>query len=176
MIAIVTIGVTLLSASHLHWGVFAGIGLALVSFLYRRTHPRVIEVGHHEDGTLRDRNRFGLAAIADDMLAVRIDSPLNFLTGSLVERFIVDHCRRNKHVKRVLICAASVNDIDYSGIETLFALQAALQRDGIVLQLSAVKKQVRDVMERAGFISHLGQENFFLTDAQAIAAVRRGSP
>jgi len=174
MIAIVTIGITLLSAPHLHWGVFAGIGLALVSFLYRRTHPRVIEVGHHEDGTLRDRNRFGLATIADDMLAVRIDSALNFLTGSLFERFIVDHCRRNKHVKRVLFCAGSVNDIDYSGIETLFALQSALQRDGIVLQLSAVKKQVWDVMERAGFISRLGEANIFLTDAQAIAAIRRG--
>lgn len=172
MIAIVTLGVTLVTAPHLHWGVFAGVGLTLVSFLYRRTHPRIVEVGQHEDGTFRDRSRFYLPPIASDVFAVRIDSALNFLTALTFERFVTEHYRHHKNVKRVLFCAGSVNDIDASGIETLMALQQTLQRDGIDFYMCAVKKQVFDVMEKAGFIGMMGKDRIFSTDTQAISAIR----
>ena len=61
-------------APRLHFGVFAGIALTMVSFLYRRTHPRIMEVGEHPDGTLRDRNRFDLAPLAPDVPAVAAGS------------------------------------------------------------------------------------------------------
>lgn len=171
-VAAVTFVVTLMFAPRLHFGVFAGVGLAMVSFLYRRTHPRIIEVGQHADGTLRDRSRFGLPPLAPDALAVRMDSALNFLTAATLERFIGDRVQNNPEIRRVLLSASGINDIDASGIEALESIYQSLRADGIVLHLSAVKKQVWDVLERANLISTLGSERFFAVDHDAVCALK----
>lgn len=167
-VAIVTFVVTLLSMPYLHWGVFAGIVLTMVSYLYRRSHPRIVEVSQHHDGTLRDRSRFDLPPLAPDLLAVRMDSALNFLTASMLERFITERCDGNRHIRRILLCAGSVNDIDVTGIDMLQSLQATLQGDGVELYLSAIKKQVWDVLDRAGMIERLGDGHIFATDREAV--------
>ena len=171
-IAITTFAVTLVTAPRLQWGVFVGVGLSLLSFLYRRTHPRIIEVGIHEDETFRDRSRFTLPSISNELLAVRIDSALNFLTVSCFERFVTDRCSQNPGIKKVLFCAGSVNDIDASGIDMLIALQQALERDGIELYMCAVKKQVWEVMVRSPFVDALGIDRVFATDKQAMHVLR----
>jgi SulP family sulfate permease len=168
MVALVTFAVTLLATPRLYWGVFAGIGLTMVSYLYRRTHPRIIEVGQHQDGTLRDLGRFDLPPLAPDLLAVRMDSALNFLTGSTLERFIVERCARDPRIRRVLFCTGSVNDIDATGVDTLESLRITLGDQGVGLYLSAVKKQVWDVLERGGMIDAVGRDHIFATDSEAI--------
>src|SRR5690554_3172166 len=60
LIAVATFAGTLIAAPQLQWGVLAGFVLALVHYLYQRAHPRLVELGPHPDGTLRDRARFGL--------------------------------------------------------------------------------------------------------------------
>ena len=56
LIAIVTFGLTLVTAPRMYWGVLAGLLMNLCHFLYQRLHPRIIEVGLHPDGSLRDRH------------------------------------------------------------------------------------------------------------------------
>ncbi len=175
VVAAVTFLVTLFSLPRLYWGIFAGVGLAMASYLYRRMQPRIIEVGQHHDGTLRDRRRFGLPPLAPDLLAVRMDAALNFLTGASLERFIIERCQVNRNIRRVLFCAGSVNDIDASGIDTLGALQITLQSEGITLYLSAVKKQVWDVLDKAGMIETLNIDHLFSTDRDAILAIENRS-
>lgn len=171
LVAIVTFGVTLWCTPSLHYGVFAGVGITMVSFLYRHTHPRVIEVGVHKDGTLRDRQRFHLPPLAPDILAVRMDSTLNFLTAATLERFITEHRGRDKGIRRVLLCASGINDIDASGIETLESLRQSLRAEGLELYFTAVKKQVWDVLERAGLIAAMSPDHMFQTDREAIAVL-----
>jgi SulP family sulfate permease len=175
MVAIVTFAVTLLSVPRLHWGVFAGIGLTMVLYLYRRTHPRIVEVGQHNDGTLRDRSRFDLPPLAPDLLAVRMDAALNFLTAAALERFITERRRKDPSVRRVLLCAGSINDIDTSGVDTLEALRTTLQGEGIDLYVSALKKQVWDVLDKAGMIGMLGSDRIFATDREAVSIIRADS-
>ncbi len=175
MVAAVTFIVTIFSMPYLHWGVFAGIGLAMTSFLYRRSHPRIIEVSLHQDGTLRDRQRFALPPLADDVLAVRMDSALNFLTAGPLDRFVSSCCTRDASIRRVLLCASGINDIDASGIEALDAMRSTLEAKGVVLYMSAVKKQVSDVIERAGLLARIGPERIFVTDAAAVAILRSAS-
>jgi SulP family sulfate permease len=172
IIAVVTFAATLISLPHLYWGIAAGVGLTMASFLYSRMQPRLIEVAPHPDGTLRDRLRFDLPRLAPDVLAVRLDAALNFLSGVALERFITSHCREDGKIRRVLFCAGSVNEIDASGVETLESLHIALANEGIALYLSAVKKQVWDVLERAHFLDTIGREHIYATDSEAIAAIR----
>ena len=52
--------VTLLTAPAIYWGVLAGVLITLAQFLYHRLHPRIIEIGLHPDGSLRDRHLWHL--------------------------------------------------------------------------------------------------------------------
>lgn len=174
-IAIVTFIVTIVAMPRLHWGVVAGITLTMVSYLYRHMQPRIIEVSEHADGTLRDSLRFNLPRLAPDVLAVRIDAALNFLTGAALERFVVTHCGNDHDIRRVLLCVGAVNDIDASGVETLESLQMTLQGLGMELYVSNIKKQVWDVLDDAGWIKALGQEHIFMTDHEAILTMRQSA-
>lgn len=166
-VALVTFVVTVISMPRMHWGVFAGIGLTMASYLYRRTRPRIIEVSLHPDGTMRDRGRFDLPPLAPDVLAVRMDDALNFLTGTTLERFVTGRCSLNPHIRRVLICAGPFNDIDTTGIETLESLKTGLNNIGVELYFSAIKKQVWDVLDRAGLLTDISCNKIFATDSQA---------
>ncbi len=172
VVAVVTFAVTLLSMPRLHWGVFAGIALTMVSYLYRRTHPRIIEVSVHPDGTLRDTMRFDLPPLAADLLAVRMDEALNFLTGSTLERFVITRCNAEQRIRRVLLCSSPLNDIDASGVASLESLHTTLQSLGIELYMSAIKKQVWDVLDKAGMIQAIGHDHLFSTDSEAIASLQ----
>lgn len=170
-IAVVTFAVTIAAMPRLHWGVMAGITLTMVSYLYRHMQPRIIEVSQHADGTLRDRRRFHLPRLADDLLVVRIDAALNFLTGGVLDNFVVEQCSRDPHIRRLLLCVGSVNDIDATGVDTLESLQITLKSMGVDLYVSAIKKQVWDVLEGAGWLEGLSAEHIFMTDREAIAAL-----
>lgn len=172
-IALVTFLVTLFSMPRLHWGVVAGVVLTMGAFLYRRTEPRIIEVSLHPDGTLRDRARFHLPPLAPDLLAVRIDAALNFLTSAALLRFIGERCRQDRQLRRVLLCASGINDIDTTGTDALAQLHATLQAEGRTLHLCAVKKQVTEMLEKTGLIEALGPERIFPTDSAAVAALSR---
>ena len=69
----------------------------------------------------------------------------------------------------------AVNDIDASGVETLESLQMTLQGLGMELYVSNIKKQVWDVLDDAGWIKALGQEHIFMTDHEAILAMRQSA-
>ncbi len=174
IIAIITFAVTLFSVPRLHWGIVAGVGLTMAVFLYKRTAPRIIEVGQHADGTLRDRSRFDLPPLATDVLAVRMDAALNFLTAGALEHFISDACDHNPQIKKVLLCCSGINDIDGTGIDYLERLHRTLKSDGIQLYFSAVKIQVWNMFERARIVGLIRDVHFFPTDAAAIAALQTG--
>jgi SulP family sulfate permease len=173
LVALVTFAATLLTAPRMHWGVFAGIGLTMLLFLYRRSKPRIIEVGQHPNGLLRDRTLFSLPQIAPDVCAVRMDSALNFLTAAALERFVLERCREKRDIKRVLLCGGSINYIDATGIDTLESLRTALNGEGIELYLSSVKHQVFEVLRKIGLTDKLGRDHIFPTDADAVATLQQ---
>jgi SulP family sulfate permease len=172
MIAVITFVTTLLSMPRLYWGVVIGVCINLACFIAARMQPRVIEVGLHSDGSLRDRARFGMSRLEPDILAVRMDSALNFLSAGALERFVMRRAEKDAGICRVLVCAGSMNDIDASGLDTLESLLAGLRKRDIGLYLCSAKKQVWDVFEQTGFIRTLGQEHIFATDRQAVIALK----
>jgi hypothetical protein len=89
--ALVTFGVTLLTAPRIYWGVLTGVLMGLAHFLYLRLHPRIIEVGLHPDGSLRDRHLWKLPPLAQHVYALRMDDELDFASASALERAITEH-------------------------------------------------------------------------------------
>ena len=129
VIALVTFAVTLISAPRIYWGVLTGVVLGLAHFLYLRLHPRIIEVGLHPDGSLRDRHLWKLEPLGRDVYALRMDGELDFASATSFEEALVDHLAAHPQTKHVVLFAQPINRIDATGVETFMQLRAMLEAD-----------------------------------------------
>lgn len=171
LIAAATFAVTLLAAPRLYWGVLVGVLMALSQFLYQRLHPRIIEVGQHPDGSLRDRHLWQLPPLAPDWYALRMDAALDFAAASAWERTIVEHLSTHPNTRHVCLFAQPINRIDATGVEIFLKVMAQLQRQGITLHLSGIKLPVETTLRQAGALPSGKNLVLYRTDAEALHAV-----
>ena len=172
-IAGTTFVVTLVAAPRLYWGVLTGILLALSHFLYQRLHPRIIEVGQHPDGSLRDRHLWQLPPLAPRLYALRMDAALDFAAASSFERTIVEHLAQHPGTQHVCLLAQPINRIDATGIEVMAKLCAQLHLQGITLHISGLKLPVEAPLRRAGALPPGDWLRLYRTDAELLAALAR---
>jgi len=171
--AVLTFVITLLSAPRLYWGVLAGVVMGLSHFLHTRLHPRIIEVGLHPDGSLRDRHLWKLPPLAPHLYALRMDAELDFAASSTLERDVMEHLGQHPNVAHVCLFALPINRIDATGVESLAKLEAMLRERGISLHISGMKLPVETVLRRAGCLQAHAGLHMYRTDAEAIAQLRQ---
>jgi SulP family sulfate permease len=171
--AVVTFVITLLSAPRLYWGVLAGVVMGLSHFLHTRLHPRIIEVGLHPDGSLRDRHLWQLPPLAPHLYALRMDAELDFAAASTLERTVMEHLGQHPNVAHVCLFALPINRIDATGVESLAKLEAMLRERGISLHISGMKLPVETVLRRAGCLQAHAGLHMYRTDAEAIQQLRQ---
>ncbi len=169
-IAIATFAATLLTAPRIYWGVLTGVVLGLAHFLHQRLHPRIIEVGLHPDGSLRDRHLWKLAPLAPHTYALRMDDALDFASASALERAIVEHLAQDPQVQHVCLFAQPINRIDATGVEVFGQLRRYLETRGVTLHLSGIKLPVEEMLQRAGALDAGPMLRLYRTDQEALAA------
>ncbi len=174
--AAVTFAITLATAPRIYWGVMAGVLLGLSHFLHTRLHPRIIEVGLHPDGSLRDRHLWQLPPLAPDLYALRMDAELDFAAASSFERAITDHLALHPDTRHVCLFAQPINRIDATGVETFGQLQRQLASRGITLHISGIKLPIEKALQRAGELPTVPELKLYRTDAEALQALRQLSP
>jgi len=172
VIGLSTFALTLATAPRMYWGVLAGILMSLSHFLYQRLHPRIIEVGLHADGSLRDRHLWQLPMLAPDVLALRMDAELDFASSNALERRVLDELMARPALRHVCLLALPINRIDVTGVEAFVRLHHLMQTRGGVLHVSGLKLPVQHTLERAGALADGPHLATYRTDAQAIAALR----
>jgi SulP family sulfate permease len=172
MTAGMTFGITLLSTPRIYWGVLAGVLLGLSHFLYTRLHPRIIEVGLHEDGSLRDRHLWHLPPLAANVFAIRMDAELDFAAASSFEKYITEKLSDQTQIQHVCLFAQSINRIDATGVETLQQLRHYLKRRGIQLHISGIKLPVENALKLAGELGLESHVILYRTDIEALHALR----
>jgi SulP family sulfate permease len=172
MTAGMTFGITLLSTPRIYWGVLAGVLLGLSHFLYTRLHPRIIEVGLHEDGSLRDRHLWHLPPLAANVFAIRMDAELDFAAASSFEKYITEKLSDQTQIQHVCLFAQSINRIDATGVETLQQLRHYLKRRGIQLHISGIKLPVENALKLAGELGLESHLILYRTDIEALHALR----
>ena len=169
--AAVTFAITLLTAPRIHWGVLAGVLLTLGHFLHTRLHPRIIEVGLHPDGSLRDRHLWKLPPLAERLYALRMDAELDFAAASGLERAIGEHLAQHPEVRHVCLFAQPINRIDVTGVETFGQLHRQLMAKGITLHISGIKLPVESTLRQAGELQDSPLLRLYRTDAEALQAL-----
>lgn len=172
----VTFAITLATAPRIYWGVMTGVLVGLSHFLHTRLHPRIIEVGLHPDGSLRDRRLWQLPPLAQNLYALRMDAELDFAASSDFERAITDHLAQHPQVRHVCLFAQPINRVDATGVETFGQLQRQLSSRGITLHISGIKLPVETALRRAGELHDGPQLRLYRTDAEALLALRALDP
>ena len=170
-IAGVTFAVTILAAPALYWGVLTGVVMSLSLFLYQRLHPRIIELGLHPDGSLRDRHLWHLPPLAPDTYALRMDAALDFAAAGQFERNIVEYLGAHPQTRHVFLFEQSINRIDATGVEVLLRLMTQLQQRNVTLNLVGLKLPVEKTLRAAGALALNPQLHVYRTEASGLAAL-----
>ena len=172
VIAAITFGITIAAAPALYWGVLSGVLMALSYFLYQRLHPRIIEVGLHADGSLRDRHLWALPALAPHTYALRMDAGLDFATASQFERNVTEYLTAHPHTRHVCLFAHAINRMDATGAEAFARLVSQLHQRRVTLHLAGMKLPVEKMLQAAGTLVPHPLLHTYRTDAEALAALR----
>ena len=167
-----TFAITLLSTPRIYWGVLAGVLIGLSHFLHTRLHPRIIEVGLHDDGSLRDRHLWQLPPLAQNVFALRMDAELDFAAASSFEKYMTQKLRDLPGIQHVCLFAQPINRIDATGVETLQQLRKQLSQRHIQLHISGIKLPVENTLRKAGELEGQDGVRLYRTDIEAIVALR----
>ncbi|MBS3995864.1 MAG: SulP family inorganic anion transporter [Hydrogenophaga sp.] len=170
LIAGSTLAITVLAAPRLYWGVIAGVLMALSHFLYLRLHPRIIEVGLHPDGSLRDRHLWHLAPLAPATYALRMDAALDFATANAFERTVTTHLALHPETQHVMLVAHPINWIDATGVEMFGQVQKQLAERAITLHVVGIKLPVEQALKTAGLLQEGPRLRLYRTEAEALQA------
>ena len=142
-----TVGTTLLAGVEA--GVAAGVALSVGLHLWKTSRPHVAEVGRIP-GTEHFRNvlRHDVET-APHLLTLRVDESLYFANARVLEDLIQARVTEGSAIGDVVLMMSAVNEVDYSALESLEAINAKLRDMGVGLHLSEVKGPVMDRLERA---------------------------
>ncbi|MBI5612469.1 MAG: STAS domain-containing protein [Gammaproteobacteria bacterium] len=167
IVAIVSFVLTLAFAPHLDKGILIGAGLALILYLYRTMQPRVALLARHPDGTLRDAQVFGLQTCAN-ISVIRFDGSLYFANTGYFEDKVLERVSFRPNLRFMIIVGDGINHVDASGEEMITHLAERLEKVGISLLFTGLKKQVLEVFQRTGLYDQIGAGRFFRTEEQAL--------
>jgi len=145
--------------------------MGLGHFLHYRLHPRIIEIGLHPDGSLRDRHLWKLPPLATRLYALRMDAELDFAAAASFERNILEHLAAHPDVTDVCLFASAINRVDVTGVETFRQLLKTFNDRGITLHIAGIKLPVERLLRQAGALQPHALLRMYRTDAEALEAL-----
>ncbi|MGD9061963.1 MAG: SulP family inorganic anion transporter [Desulfobacterales bacterium] len=170
LIAAITFAATLYFAPHLDKGIFVGVTLSLLVFLYKSMRPQVVSLSRGEDQHMHAALSHGLKECRYiDM--VRFDGPLFFANASFLEDKIIDHMEEKPDLRHIIIEASGIGMLDASGEEALSLIIDRVRNAGIEISFSGVHQSVIDVLTRTGMIKKIGTGRFFPNIDTALNAI-----
>ena len=170
VICIITFVCTLGFAPHLDKGIFIGVGLSLLIFLYKSMRPKVVDLSLGIDMALHDSVSFGLKECRY-IDVVRFDGPLFFANASYLEDQIRHRRQTKKHLKHIIIAAGGINDIDASGEEALSLTVDRVRSAGIDISFAGVNESVMTVIKRTHLLAKIGEDHIYASMQKAIRAI-----
>jgi SulP family sulfate permease len=141
-------------------GVAAGVAVSILLHLYKTSRPHVAEVGL-VSGSQHFRNINRHTVETDPTLVtLRVDESLYFVNARFLEDLIQKRVTDGCEVRNVVLMCSAINDVDYSALESLEAINFRLKDMGVGLHLSEVKGPVMDRLQRSHFIDDLNGRVF----------------
>ena len=141
-------------------GVASGVGISILLHLYKTSRPHVAEIGL-VPGTQHFRNIHRHNVETDPtVLSLRVDESLYFVNARFLEDLVQARVSEGCAIKNVILMFSAVNEVDFSALESLEAINQRLTELGIGLHLSEVKGPVMDRLQTTHFLHELNGRVF----------------
>ncbi|MEJ8561858.1 sulfate permease [Yoonia sp. GPGPB17] len=132
-------------------GVASGVAISVLLHLHKTSRPHVAEVGL-VPGTQHFRNIHRHKVETDPTLvSLRVDESLYFVNARFLEDLIQKRVTDGQTIRNVVLIFSAVNEVDYSALESLEAINHRLKDMDVGLHLSEVKGPVMDRLQRSHF-------------------------
>ncbi|SHI88197.1 SulP family inorganic anion transporter [Wenxinia saemankumensis] len=156
-------------------GVSAGVLLSIALHLYKTSKPHVAEVGRIA-GTEHFRNILRHEVETDpSVVFLRPDESLYFVNARFLEDMVLARIADAPALRHVVLVCSAVNDVDFSALESLEALNARLREAGIGLHLAEVKGPVMDRLQGSHLPGDLNGRVFLTQNAAWSCLVEGGA-
>lgn len=107
------------------------------------------------------------------LVILRVDESLHFVNARFLEDLIQNRVSASGAVRNVVLMFSAVNEVDYSALESLEAINQRLKDMGVGLHFSEVKGPVMDRLKKSRLIRDLNGR-VFLSQYDAWRALARG--
>jgi high affinity sulfate transporter 1 len=151
-------------------GLLIAIGVSLAVFVWKRWRPYTAVLGRVADTKgYHDTERHPDAYLVPNLLLFRFDAPLFFANAAFFEEQLGEAIDATPGgVRRVVIAAEPISDIDSTGAEMLQILLDDLDARGIEFAFAELKGPVKDRLRSYGLYDRIGNEFFYPTLGAAV--------
>ena len=148
------------------------IGLSALAFLWRSWHPYDAVLGRVTGRKgYHDVVRHPDAATVPGLILYRFDAPLFFANaGVFQERLLRAVEEAPQSVRRVVIAAEPITDVDTTAADMLIELSRELKEGGVELAFAEMKGPAKDKLKAYGLLRLIGEQRFFSTVGDAVHA------
>ena len=168
----VVMGVTFLATLlvELEFAIYVGVILSLLLYLNRTSHPHFITLVPDADSNNRSFVNILKRPSPEcpQMKIVRVDGSLFFGAVNHVTEELSSLSRQNPEQAHVVVVGNGINFIDVAGCEMLAHEAHRMHLSGRKLYLCSMKGDVLDLLGRGGYLDRIGEENIFLSKADAV--------
>jgi sulfate permease, SulP family len=155
-------------------GILVGVALSLLGLIGRISRPpdgvlsEVPGHGFHDLGEVPPQGQ-----TLPGLIAYRFYAPMLFSNaGGFVERVRQVIGASAGPVRWFLLDAQAITDIDVTALEALHNLNVELRQRGIALKIAHANRPLLSMLERTGLSAELGEESFFPSVHECVAAFR----
>jgi high affinity sulfate transporter 1 len=153
-------------------GIGIAIGIALIEFLWDNWRPNHAVLGR-VDGIrgYHDVTRYPAARRVPGLVLFRWGAPLFFANAELFHQRVLEAIAQSPtQVRRIIITAEPVTDVDVTSADMLAELEHTLTESGIELRFAEMKDPVKDKLKRFELLERFGAANFYPTIGSAVDA------
>ena len=170
------LGVTFLgTVIDLEKGIFLGIILSLVFYLYRTSRPAIRSLVPDPTDLDNPKRKFQLETGAENdcpqMKMLRIEGSIFFGAVEHIRHALTAVDETVPSQKRVMLFCKGINFIDLAGAEMLVREADRRKRLGGELYFCGVKEATLDKLKLGGYVDDIGWGNFFDTKSHALIAI-----
>jgi sulfate permease, SulP family len=142
-------------------GIFFGIALSLVLYLYRTSRPALESVAPDRDPESYHYVPTDNRPECPQIKLVRLNGSIFFGAVSHLQQQLQEMREATPMQKHLVVMASGINFVDLAGAEFLAETARRQARDGGSLSFYRMKESVADNLRKGGFMQDIGEHNLY---------------
>lgn len=157
------------------YGILSGIVISFGLVIWKTARPPIYRMGL-VPGSPSAYQKVDITELegAKEELIVKIDGPLYFANASYVEVTLINMLAEHRGLRRFIIDARALSDIDLSGDGVLWEILKILIWRDCDMAIVGANKSVMDFIKVSGFHEFLGPTYFFASISDAVRGLTKG--